>query len=134
MTYYEKYQTMPVEQSIQFLGSQLEQLRLSKNLSQAAVASNAGVSLRTITRMESGKTVSLDTFIRVLKVLEIADRLAMLFPEQSVRPIERVKLGGKQRKRASTKNNSSNVVKKQENQTPWSWGDESDEGFNGNEP
>lgn len=136
MTHYHDFQTASPKQSILAIGSQLEQLRLSKNLSQALVASEAGVSRRTITRMEAGETVSLDTFVRVLKVYDIADRIATLFPEHTVRPIERVKLGGKQRKRASSVKNSekksatNNSIKDsvaEPNQEPWSWADEADD-------
>ena len=128
MAHYHDFQTASPQQSIQTLGHQLEQLRLSKNLSQSAVAAEAGVSRRTITRMEAGETVSLDTFVRVLKVYEVADRLATLFPEHNVRPIERVKLGGKQRKRASSVNNAANSSVAEPSQQPWSWADDADEG------
>lgn len=116
MAHNHDYKAATPKQSIRQLGKTLEQLRLSKNLSQSAVAAEAGVSRRTITRMEAGETVSLDTFVRVLKVYDVADRLATLFPTLDVRPIERVKLGGKQRKRASTVKQSSEQV--------WSWGDD----------
>lgn len=126
MAHYHDFKTASSQQSIQSLGHQLEQMRLSKNLSQSAVASEAGVSRRTITRMEAGETVSLDTFIRVLKVYDIADRLATLFPTHSVRPIERVKLGGKQRKRASSVNRSVKGSAVTSDQEPWSWDDNAD--------
>lgn len=120
MTHYHDFQTASPQQSIKQLGQTLEQLRLSKNLSQSAAASEAGVSRRTITRMEAGETVSLDTFVRVLKVYDVADRLATLFPVIDVRPIERVKFGGKQRKRAS----SVAISTKQSSDKAWSWGDD----------
>jgi putative transcriptional regulator len=130
MAHYHNFQTASPQQSIQALGNQLEQLRLSKNLSQSVVASEAGVSRRTITRMEAGETVSLDTFVRVLKAYDVADRLATLFPEHTVRPIERVKLGGKQRKRASSVkspiDNPTNSSVTESSQEPWSWNDEAD--------
>jgi putative transcriptional regulator len=126
MAHYHDFKTASSQQSIQALGHQLEQMRLSENLSQSAVASEAGVSRRTITRMEAGETVSLDTFIRVLKVYDIADRLATLFPTHSVRPIERVKLGGKQRKRASSVNRSIKSSAVTSDQEPWSWDDNTD--------
>jgi transcriptional regulator with XRE-family HTH domain len=126
MAHYHDFKTASSQQSIQALGHQLEQMRLSENLSQSAVASEAGVSRRTITRMEAGETVSLDTFIRVLKVYDIADRLATLFPTHSVRPIERVKLGGKQRKRASSVNRSIKSAAGASDQEPWSWDDNAD--------
>jgi len=129
MAYYHDFQAASPKQSIQAIGRQLEQLRLSKNLSQSLVASEAGVSRRTITRMEAGETVSLDTFVRVLKVYGIADRIAALFPEHTVRPIERVKFGGKQRKRASpVKNSATDKSRKgpvaEPSQKPWSWADD----------
>lgn len=120
MTHYHDFQSASPQRSIQEIGRQLEQLRLSKNLSQSVTASEAGVSRRTITRMEAGETVSLDTFVRVLKVYGVADRLASLFPLNNVRPIERTKLGGKQRKRASK-------IKKtttKSNDKTWSWADD----------
>jgi transcriptional regulator with XRE-family HTH domain len=116
MAHYHNFQTASPQLSIKELGKQLEQLRLSKNVSQSVAASEAGVSRRTITRMEAGETVSLDTFVRVLKVYDVADRLATLFPASNVRPIERVKLGGQQRQRASSA--------KEPSEQTWSWGDE----------
>jgi len=128
MSHSHDFQTSPSQQSIKILGQQLEQLRLSKNLNQSVVASEAGVSRRTITRMESGETVSLDTFIRVLKVYDIADRLTSLFPAHTVRPIERVEFDGKQRKRASSIKNSQVNKSTQQSEQPWSWNDNADQG------
>lgn len=104
------------------LVKQVEQLRLSQNMTQAALAREAGVSTRTITRMEAGETVSLDTFVRVLMALGVADRLAGLLPEPDVRPIERVRFKGKERQRASGKRSSSRT-----SDEPWSWGDDDGE-------
>lgn len=140
MAHYHDFQLASPKQSIQEIGRQLEQLRLSKNLSQLAVASEAGVSRRTITRMEAGETVSLDTFVRVLKVYGVADRITALFPEHTVRPIERVKLGGKQRKRASstkgaakkpTIDTSIQVSVAEPEKELWSWADPSDDSSDG---
>lgn len=101
------------------LGRQLEKLRLGKNISQAQLAQEAGVSRRTITRLENGESVSLDTFIRVMQALGIADRLDVLFPDTSTRPVERVRLGGRERKRARSPRSSSSAT--------WTWGTEPEE-------
>jgi transcriptional regulator with XRE-family HTH domain len=101
------------------LGSKLERLRLSKNINQSALAEEAGVSRRTITRLENGEGTSLDTFIRVLRALGIADRLETLLPDPATRPIERIRLGGRERKRARMKKGSSADA--------WTWGPETDE-------
>lgn len=102
------------------LGRRLEELRLSQNRNQTQIAQEAGVSRRTITRLENGEGVSLDTFIRVMAALGVADRLQMLLPDPAVRPVDRVRLKGQKRKHARPS--------MAENQGPWQWADdESDE-------
>ena len=88
------------------LGQQLEKLRLSRNISQAQLASDAGVSRRTITRLANGEGISMDTFIRVLQALGLANRLATLLPDPAARPVERVRLGGRERQRARASSKS----------------------------
>jgi transcriptional regulator with XRE-family HTH domain len=89
-------------------------------MTQAQLAEEAGVSIRTIGRLEKGEGVSLDTFIRVLAALGIQSSLEALLPDPTVRPIERVGIGGKERKRARPANSSSERQK-------WSWGDGEDD-------
>ena len=101
------------------LGRKLEQLRLSKNVNQSALAAEAGVSRRTITRLENGEGISLDTLIRVMRALGVVDRLASLLPDPATRPVERIKLGGRERKRARMKNDAGADA--------WTWGPENDE-------
>ena len=100
------------------LCKRLEEIRLSKNISQAELARQAGVSRSTMTRIADGQSISLDSFIRVIKALGLADHLAILLPDPSVRPVELVTHEGKHRQRASGKRNSTE---------PWSWGDEETE-------
>lgn len=103
------------------LCKRLEHIRLSRNTTQIQLAGQAGVSARTIGRLEKGQGVSLDTFIRVLMALGIQQNLEALLPDPTVRPIERVGIGGRERKRARpglTGNESA----------AWSWGDGEDDG------
>lgn len=94
------YQSAPPEAVEADLGQRLAALRLSRNLSQAALAAEAGVSRRTITRMEHGAGISLDTLIRVMRALGAAEHLQALLPDPQIRPVERVRLRGRQRSRA----------------------------------
>ena len=96
------------------LGRELQALRLARNVSQASLAGEAGVSRRTITRMENGEGISLDTLIRVMQALGVADRLESLLPDPAVRPVERVRLRGRERKRARQT--------KDAEQGAWAWG------------
>jgi putative transcriptional regulator len=96
----------------------LEDIRLSKNISQAELARQAGVSRSTMTRIADGQGISLDSFIRVAKALGLADHLAALLPDPGVRPVELVSREGKQRRRASGKRRPAE---------PWSWDDGGDD-------
>ncbi|HSM24708.1 MAG TPA: helix-turn-helix transcriptional regulator [Anaerolineaceae bacterium] len=99
------------------LGVKLEQIRLGHNMTQAELASKAGVSVRTIVRLEKGEGVSMDTFIRVSKALDLQEYLKNLLPDLSVRPIERVRLAGRERKRARP-------VKTKRKSSIWTWGED----------
>lgn len=107
------------EQIERDLCKNLEQIRLTRNITQTRLADQAGVSLRTIRNLEKGQGVSLDTFIRVLIALGIHQNLQVLLPDPSIRPIDRVNLGGKERKRASSEKSDLEI-------TPWVWGDETE--------
>ena len=94
----------------------IESIRLSRNTTQEQLAVEAGVSLRTIGRLEKGQGVSLDTFIRVLMALKIQHSLEALLPDPSVRPVERAGIGTGERKRARP-------AKSDREQSSWTWGD-----------
>jgi Uncharacterized protein conserved in bacteria len=85
------------------IGSRLEQARLSKNLSQQEVADRSGLSISTVKRLERGESPTLDSFIRAMGALGLGSHLDALLPDQAVRPVERVKLKGRERRRASPK-------------------------------
>ena len=103
------------------LCKRIEQIRLSRNITQAQLANEAGVVLRTIGRLEKGEGVSFDTFIRVLIALRTQHNLESLLPDPTVRPIERLVSGGQERKRARSSDTDIDT-------RPWTWGDENDIG------
>jgi transcriptional regulator with XRE-family HTH domain len=100
------------------IGRRLEAARLEQNISQAQLAAEAGVSRRTITRLENGGGVSVETLIRLMRALGIASRLETLLPEPGIRPIDRVRLKGKERKRARRTAGARTA--------DWTWGDDED--------
>ena len=103
------------------LCKRLERIRLSRNTTQAQLAEEAGVSPRTIGRLEKGQGVSLDTFIRTMRALGIQQNLEALLPDPTVRPMERIAHGAAERKRARPDRSS-------DDRPVWSWGDgESDD-------
>ena len=102
------------------LCKRLESIRLSRNITQEQLAEEAGVSTRTIGRLEKGQGVSMDTFIRVMMALNIQQNLEALMPDPNVRPIERVGMGAGERKRARP-------TKYSDERPTWSWGDGEDD-------
>ena len=107
------------------LGQRLEACRLAANISQAQVAAAAGVSRRTITRLENGHGVSLDTFIRVAQQLGLVDNMLASLPSEQVLPIDRVRLNGKRRRRARPSADSPSAETRLNSAgTTWTWGDE----------
>jgi transcriptional regulator with XRE-family HTH domain len=101
-----------------FLCRQLKNIRLTRNFTQAQLAKESGVAIGTIKRLEEGKNVSLNTYIRIMMALHLQQNLETLLPDPTIRPIERVNTGGSERKRARP------VRSDTENST-WTWGDES---------
>jgi transcriptional regulator with XRE-family HTH domain len=97
------------------LGERLEQIRLARNISQADLAEEAGVSRSTVARLaRPGQGISLDSFIRIMQALDLAHHLQALLPDPSVRPLDRVKLHA-ERRRASGR---------RQRTEPWAWGDQ----------
>jgi DNA-binding XRE family transcriptional regulator len=89
------------------LGNRLKQARLNADLTQAEVASRAGLNRRTILNAEKGK-VQLENLVAILASMDMADQLNMFLPVQEISPLQLAKLKGQERQRASksTKRNT----------------------------
>jgi putative transcriptional regulator len=85
------------------LGKRLTQARLDRNRTQEELADAAGVSKRTIERLEAGQSVQLSNLIRAFRVLNLVQNLDRLIPQAAPSPIEQLKLHGKERRRASSR-------------------------------
>lgn len=100
------------------LGTRLTRARLERNLTQAALAEQAGVGKRTVERLESGEVATqLSGFIRVCRALGLAERFEALVPEAGASPMAQLKLQGRRRRRASGLQAAPGKRKK------WTWGE-----------
>ena len=86
---------------LQEIASRLERRRIASELTQAALATEAGVAKRTVERMERGHTADFVTLLRVLRVLKLTDGLENLVPPLSPSPMDLLKLRGRERRRVS---------------------------------
>lgn len=104
------------------LGERLARHRLNRNLTQDQLAREAGVSKRTIVRLENGESSQLTNFVRILRALSLLDNMDALVPTPLTSPVEAVKAKTRQRRRASP------AGKKPKNTAQWTWGDETPPG------
>ncbi len=106
------------EAVLEEIGGRLAQRRLDLQMTQAEVAEEAGLSKRTVERIEAGATAQLSSLIRVLRVLGLLQRLDDLVPAAGPRPMDLLKIQGKQRQRASAKRRPDRLTKE------WTWDDD----------
>ena len=64
-----------------YLASRVRRIRREAKESQEAFAGRAGIPLRTYKRFEAHGRAHLDTFVRVLRVLNLTHYLLLLFPQ-----------------------------------------------------
>ena len=102
------------------LGRRLARIRLARNVTQKALSEEAGIGLRTLRRLESGASSTLDSFLRVAIALGLAEDLLAAVPSHDIRPIERVSARKSERKRARP-------ARVRSSGEPWTWGDEQDD-------
>jgi len=81
------------------LGSQLQELRIAKNLGQVTTAEKAGISEKALRNLEAGRGSSVETLVRVLKALDSLEGLRMLAPKPSVSPLALLRHSGRVRRR-----------------------------------
>ena len=100
------------------LGHKIASQRLSTNRTQRTLAIEAGVSTPTVQRIENGASTQSSNLIRILRALKLLDNLDALVPEPPISPVQQLKMRGKMRRRASSKE------KKNRGDGSWSWSDE----------
>ena len=109
-------QTLSDDAFMAEIGGRIAQHRLNRNLTQKELASKAGISVPTVTRIEAGESSQLTNLIRILRVLGLAENLDSLIPDIPASPIQQLKLKGKTRQRASSKKDA-----KAQTAEPWHW-------------
>lgn len=87
--------------------------RLSLNLTQTYISLKSGVALRTIKNFERDGLISLNSLIKILKVMNIAYNFDNLIPEIGLNTVDLHNLGHQKQRVSRTKN-----------KTQIKWGDE----------
>lgn len=95
------------------LGERLRAFRKSRGLTQTELADRAGLSRPTVSALERGHDVSLDSFLSVLRALDLLEALNVTVPEPGVSPMDALT----NERRRSTGDVSSSPAQ-------WVWGDQ----------
>ncbi len=98
---YQKWEAMSDKSLMETIGSFIQFHRLSKNKSQWQVADAAGISRSTLSLLERGEKVRIDTLIQVLRVLDLLYIMDVFKVQSQISPVEYARLKKKQRKQAS---------------------------------
>jgi transcriptional regulator with XRE-family HTH domain len=117
MTHYDLPDLRPLSVLLSDLGQQIEAYRISRTLKQGELAEMAGISRSTLARLEAGNGGTIDSLARIMRALDIEDRLLDIVPDAKLSPLDPRSDTGKTRQR----------VRKSSDSAPseeWSWGDE----------
>jgi len=99
------------------MGHRLSRRRVELELTQAELAREAGVSKRTLERIEAGESTQTSSMIRIMRVLGLLEAFDTAIPDVGPRPMDLLKMRKKERQRASSKKQKDPAGE------DWSWGD-----------
>lgn len=74
------------EEVMKELGGRIKLYRIMKEMSQQDLTDKSGISKKSISRLEQGESISMDSFIRVLLALDLGENIEFLVPDQTKRP------------------------------------------------
>jgi len=79
--------TDTTEEILREVGARLRSFRLQQNVTQAQLAETAGVGQATVKRAEAGKSIRLESLVKILRALGRVEALDSFLPEALVSPI-----------------------------------------------
>lgn len=100
------------------LGRRHKNSRISAGLTQSDLADRAGVTRSTVQRFERGDSIQLESFVRLMRVLDRLDALDLVLPERERSPIAELEAEGRRRQRVRRRAGAD------DGRAQWRWGDE----------
>jgi transcriptional regulator with XRE-family HTH domain len=107
---------------LQELGARLERRRIDANLTQAQLAEEAGISKRTLERIEAGRSTDGVMLVRALRALKLIEGLENLVSDRPQSPITLLKQKGRERKRVRRARTESDRARAASS-VAWKWGE-----------
>jgi transcriptional regulator with XRE-family HTH domain len=103
------------------IGDRLERRRIDAGLTQAELAEEAGISKRTVERLEAGHSTDFVLLLRALRVLKLFEALDQLVPDLPQSPLMLLKSRGRARKRVGHSRRPPEGTALSKRATPWKW-------------
>jgi transcriptional regulator with XRE-family HTH domain len=103
------------------IGDRLERRRIDAELTQAQLAEEAGISKRTVERIEAGHSTDFVMLLRVLRVLNLFEALDQLVPDLPQSPLMLLKGRGRAPKRVGHSRRLPGVTAAPKAAGPWKW-------------
>ena len=102
---------IPESEILKELGRRLARVRKQQGFTQTALAEEAGIGVATLRRIEGGQDSQLESWLKLLKALNMAPAIDALLPEDFSSPMAEVRAASRRKR---SKRSSAGVV----------WGDE----------
>jgi transcriptional regulator with XRE-family HTH domain len=109
------------EAVLQEIGDRLGRRRIDAGLTQAELAEEAGISKRTVERIESGHSTDFVMLLRVLRVLKLLEALDQSIPDLPQSPLVLLKGRGRARKRVGHSRRPQDGTASLKPAPPWKW-------------
>jgi transcriptional regulator with XRE-family HTH domain len=103
------------------IGDRLERRRIDAQLTQAQLAEEAGISKRTVERIEAGHSTDFVMLLRVLRVLKLFEALDQLVPDLPQSPLMLLKGRGRAPKRVGHSRRLPGGTAAPKAAAPWKW-------------
>ena len=97
------------------IGKRVKQYRINAGMTQQDLENKSGVSVRSISRLEQGASVQLESLIKILTAFNLESNIDLLIPDQTKRPSFYLKNNDKPKQRVRKKTSDADRFK---------WGDE----------
>jgi transcriptional regulator with XRE-family HTH domain len=102
------------------VGDRLERRRIDAGMTQAQLAEEAGISKRTVERIEAGHSTDFVMLMRVLRVLKLLEALDQLVSDMPQSPLVLLRGRGRARKRVGHSRRSPDGTAPKP-ASPWKW-------------